>query len=67
MEAKRELGPMTVPKVCARCLTINTNNTMLCAWCAMEDSRLSHRLDGHTLSAVDDCPACLPPPPPPFL
>lgn len=49
--------PMMIPSRCARCLTTNARNTILCAWCCMEDSRRSHRLDGHR-QHVEDCPAC---------
>ena len=56
-----EQAPMKIPTRCARCLNVNDQQqTILCAWCAMEDSRQSHRLDGHdaTVPGIADCPAC---------
>lgn len=59
--------PMMIPSRCARCLTTNSRNTILCAWCCMEDSRRSHRLDGHVNVTDEDCPACTPNTPQAFL
>lgn len=63
---QKELGPMMIPSRCARCLTVNSRQTILCAWCCMEDSRRSHRMDGH-VQPIEDCPACDIPNPPAFL
>lgn len=55
-----EKPPMMIPTRCARCLNVWEGNTILCGWCVMEDSRRSHRLDGHdlTIPGISDCPAC---------
>lgn len=58
-----ERPPMFIPTRCARCLNINKEDSILCSWCAYEDARASHRLEGHE-KPIKDCPACQPPPNP---
>lgn len=55
-----ERPPMMIPTRCARCLNPWSDNTILCSWCAYEDARASHRLEGHD-KPIKDCPACFPP------